>query len=349
MSRRTHLLLPALWLVGLYLGAIGAGFFAPFDYAEQNRAVPFAPPTRLHLVDPQGRIHARPFVCQLSPRPDFASYSEDCSHRFPLDFLVTGAPYRFLGLFESRRHLFGVTAPGAIYLMGTDDFGRDQFARFLYGARTSLFSGLLACAICLTLGVLLGTLAGYYRGPTDICVSGASDFCLALPWLYLLIAARALLPLNAAPSTALVIVTVIIGVVGWAQPARLIRSAVLTATEREYVAMSRSFGRSDLQVLRAHIAPQIGPVVGTQAFLLIPRFVLAEAVLSFLGLGINEPAPSWGTMLGRLQDYSVLTSYWWMFIPVFLLVPTFLSFGALASLIKAKPDADSLGRYSHAI
>jgi peptide/nickel transport system permease protein len=217
--------------------------------------------------------------------------------------------------------------------MGSDDFGRDQFTRFLYGARVSLLSGLLACVISLVLGILFGALAGYYRGWADSWIMGAADLSLALPWLYLLFAARALLPLSAGPSTAFLMVVAIVGVVGWARPARLVRNTVLTIAEREYVLLSKSFGRSDLSVFLTHIMPQIRSVVVTQALLLIPRYVLAEVVLSFLGLGVNQPAASWGNMIKPLQQYSVATSYWWMFLPVSLLVPTFLSYLGISKML----------------
>lgn len=326
MNRPIRLVLAALWLATLHIGAIGAGFFAPGDYAEQNRSFPFGPPTRLHFVDPAGRFHARPFVCRWSARPGTVAYSEECDHPFPLQFFVTGARYRLFGMVQSHRHLFGVASPAHIYLMGTDDFGRDQFSRFLYGARLSLFSGLLACAISLTLGIVFGTLAGYYRRSADSVIMGAAELSLALPWLYLLLVVRALLPLSTSPSAVFLTVVAIIGIVGWARPARLIRNTVLTAAEREYVLLAKGFGGSDIHVLLTHIMPQIRPVAMTQAPLLIARYILAEVVLSFLGLGVDEPTASWGTLLKSVQQYSILSSYWWMCLPASLLLPTFMSY-----------------------
>jgi peptide/nickel transport system permease protein len=330
VSRPIRLVLAALWLAVLHIGAIGAGFFAPSDYAEQNRALPFAPPTRLHFVDPAGRFHVRPFVCRWSQDAATALYSEDCEHLSPLQFFVTGSRYHLLGMVASHRHLFGVATPARVYLMGTDDFGRDQFSRFLYGARLSLFAGLFACVISLSLGVIFGTLAGYYRGSADSVIMGAAELSLALPWLYLLLVVRALQPLNTSPSTVFLTVVAIIGIVGWARPARLIRGTVLTAAEREYVLLAKSFGGSDLHVLLTHIMPQIRTVVMTQVPLLIARYIMAEVVLSFLGLGVDEPIASWGTLLKSVQQYSILSSYWWMCLPASLLLPTFMSYMAIS-------------------
>jgi peptide/nickel transport system permease protein len=210
--------------------------------------------------------------------------------------------------------------------MGTDDFGRDQFTRFLYGAQLSLFSGFLAGAISLALGITFGTLAGYYRGWADNTIMGAAELSLALPWLYLLLVIRALLPLSTPSPAVFLAVVTMIGIVGWAQPARLIRNTALTAAEREYVLLAKSFGGSDLNVLFTHIMPQIRPVAITQASLLIARYILAEAVLAFLGLGVDEPTASWGNLLKPVQQYSILSSYWWMFLPALLLLPTFMSY-----------------------
>ena len=329
MSR--GILVPTVWLALLHVAVIGADFFAPYDYTLQNRSMPFAPPTRVHFVDPDSRFPSRPFVCQWTPATGGATYVEDCGRKFPIHFLVTGSPYHVASLLEFRRRLFGVQTPGVVYLMGSDDYGRDQLSRFLHGGRVSLFAGLLACGISLGIGLLLGAAAGFYRGRLDGLIMGAAELSLALPWLYLLLAARAILPLNTDPSSAFLLIVALVGIVGWARPARLIRGTVLSAREREYVVVSRGLGASDWHLLRRHVLPQLRGLLVTQASLLIPRYILAEVTLSFLGLGVNEPAASWGNMLSILQRYHVLVSYNWMFFPALLLVPTFLSYLALTA------------------
>ena len=132
------------------------------------------------------------------------------------------------------------------------------------------------------------------------------ELFLALPWLYLLLGARAALPLNLSPRDAFLAIVIVLGVIGWARPARLVRGVVLTAKEREYVIAARGFGASDVYLLRRHVLPQTRGLVLTQAALLIPHYILAEITMSFLGLGVNEPGTSWGAMLSRLQQYHVL-------------------------------------------
>jgi peptide/nickel transport system permease protein len=341
---RSRVLIPLLWLAVLHIAVIGADFFSPYEYTLQNRSVPFAPPTLLHFVDSHGLFHLRPFVCRNMLEPgNFVQYREDCSVRFPVQFFVWAARYSFAGILESRLHCFGVDERASLFLMGTDEYGRDQFSRFLHGGRVSLLAGVAASVISLSLGVLLGATAGFYGKWTDEAIMWLAELFLALPWLYLLFAVRAFLPLHIEPSTAFLLIVGLIGVVGWARPARLIRGAVLSAKEREYVLAARGFGASDAYILRRHVLPQTTAIVVTQASLLIPRYILAEVTLSFLGLGVNEPAPSWGGMLSTVQQYHVLVSYWWMYIPAFILVPTFLSYLALSSAIQMRSSV-SYGR-----
>jgi peptide/nickel transport system permease protein len=312
-----------------------AGFFAPYDPEIQNRELPFVPPTRIHWVDTQGRLHLRPFVYRVVARPgSLAAYEEDQHTTCPIRFFVPGVRYKIAGLSLSRRHLFGVEEPARIFIMGTDAYGRDQFSRLLYGGRISLSGGLLAASLSLGLGLLLGAVAGFYRGWLDDATMRAAELFLALPWLYLLFAVRAFLPLHISPAQAFLLLISVVGVIGWARPARLVRGVVLTARERAYVLAARGFGASDFYVLRRHILPQTSSVLLTQAALLIPQYILAEVILSFLGLGVSEPSASWGTMLAGLQQYHVLASYWWMFLPGLVLIPIFVAYYTLADALR---------------
>ena len=141
-----------------------AGFVAPYDFAAQNREQPFAAPTRLHFFDAGGRLHLRPFVRESD---DLSTSSMQTEHAYELHFFVRGVPYKIAGLFVSNRHLFGVDEPGKIFLLGTDAYGRDQFSRFLYGGQISLLAGLLAAAVSVFLGMVIGAIAGFYGGWID--------------------------------------------------------------------------------------------------------------------------------------------------------------------------------------
>ncbi|HEV2197464.1 MAG TPA: ABC transporter permease [Candidatus Acidoferrum sp.] len=318
-------------LLALHAIVIFAGFLAPYDPTEQERKSPYAPPMLVHFVDAQGHFHARPFAYSLKLREGaFDQYEEDTARPLPLRFFVQGARYRLLGLVPLRLHLFGA-GDERIYLLGSDSYGRDQLSRFLYGGQVSLCAGLLGAGITLLLGLSAGALAGYYGGWRDDLLMRLAELFLALPWLYLLFALRAFLPLAVSPLQAFFLIILVLGVVGWARPARLVRGVVLSAKERDFVRAARGFGATSGYLLRRHILPEASSVLLTQAAILVPQFVLAEMTLSFLGLGVPEPVPSWGNLLSSLQQYSVVVSYWWMYLPALIMLPFFLGYLGLGS------------------
>jgi peptide/nickel transport system permease protein len=321
-----------------------AGFFAPYDPTAQDRDRPYAPPMRVHWIDSHAHFHARPFVYTQQLREGtFDEYISDTSQPIPLKFFVSGARYKLFGLIPAIIHFFGAENDGApVFLLGTDAFGRDLLSRTLYGGQISLLAGLLATALALSFGLLIGSLAGFFGGWADDILMRAAELFLALPWLYLLFAIRAFLPLAVSPLQAFFLIVILIGTVGWARPARLIRGVVLSAKERDYVRAARGFGASNIYLLRRHILPQTWSVILTQAAILVPQYVLAEVTLSFLGLGVPEPAPSWGNILSSLQQYSVLSSYRWMFLPSVAIVCFFFGYLALASALQDVADKSKI-------
>jgi peptide/nickel transport system permease protein len=167
------------------------------------------------------------------------------------------------------------------------------------------------------------------------------ELFLALPWLYLLFAIRAFLPLHISPIRTFFLILAVIGMVGWARPARLIRGVALSGRERGYVLAARTFGGSGFYLMRRHLLPQAYSMLLTQAALLIPQYILAEVTLSFLGLGVGEPVPSWGNMLATLQQYDVLVSYWWMWAPGLVLIPVFLIYQLLGNALQESADCSA--------
>ena len=333
MMQRRQILRWLLVLAALHATVACAGFFAPYDPVEQDRERPYSPPTSVHFVDVNGYPHLRPFFYAARLREgSFDQFEEDAGKAVPMRFFTTGARYRLLGFLPCRVHLFG--AEGArLYLLGSDGLGRDQFSRILNGGQVSLLSGLLGAGITILLGAIIGTVAGFYGGWRDTLLTRLAELFLALPWLYLLFALRAFLPLTVSPLKAFLLVIVVLAAVGWARPARLVRSVVLSVKERDFVRAARGFGAGNGYLLRRHIVPEASSVLLTQAAILIPQFVLAEMTLSFLGLGIPEPAPSWGNLLTSLQQYSVLVSYWWMYLPAVAIVPFFVGYQGLANAL----------------
>ena len=325
MLNRRKILVIAVAFACLHCGILFAGFFAPYFPGEQHRQYAYAPPTRLHFTDSQGHFHTRPFVYRsISVEGDGFQYKEDRSSEYPVRFLTRGA---------DGVHLFAVSSPANLFLLGTDGYGRDIFSRILFGGRTSLLAAAVATLLSLLIGAVLGGIAGQFGGAVDSLVMRGSELILALPWIYLLLAIRASLPLHLEPAKTFFLLSAVIGVMGWARPARLIRSAVLSAKERPFVTAARGFGASEWYVLWRHVLPQTLGIVTAQAVTLIPQFVAAEATLSFLGLGIGEPIPSWGNMLSAFQQFQTVSPYWWMGFPLVALVMVSLTYFVLADAL----------------
>jgi peptide/nickel transport system permease protein len=343
VTKRRELAKWLLGLVALHCVIACAGFFAPYDPVTQDREHPYAPPIRLHFLDTQGRVHMRPFFYLLRIREgSFDQYQEDTEQPIPVKFFVDGARYKLLGWIPSRLHLFGVD-DARVYLLGTDGYGRDQLARILYGGQVSLLAGWLGAGITLSLGLGVGAVAGYYGGWRDEILMRLAELFLALPWLYLLFGLRAFLPLSVSPLEAFLLIVVVSGTLGWARPARLVRGVVLSAKQRDFVQAARGFGASDTYLFRRHILPETSSLLLTQATILVPQYVLAEMTLSFLGLGVPEPVASWGNLLANLQQYSVLMSYWWMYLPALAMVPFFMTYLGLASALQERSDFSKIG------
>ena len=328
MRTRTRVLIALV--IALHGILLFAGFIAPCDPTAQNRMLPYAPPTHLHLRGTDG-WHVQPFVYRSIAGPD--GFDEERSQAFPIRFLVRGPSYRVLGIIPSTRHLFGVDDPAQIALLGTDGFGRDELSRVLYGGQISVAAGIAATLIALSTGTLVGLLAGFYGGWIDESLMAGSELFLSLPWLYFLLGVRAFLPLHLSPIRTFFLLTAVIGLIGWARPARLVRGIVLSVRSRNFVLAAQGFGGSDLCVIRRHIFPEVWTVLLTQAALLVPRYIAAEVTLSFFGLGVSEPASSWGNMLSTLQQYSVLVSYTWLLAPIGALVITSVIYALLADTL----------------
>jgi peptide/nickel transport system permease protein len=326
-----------------YVIAVLASFIAPYDASEQSRQQPLAPPTPIRFRDAEGRWHARPFIYKLRLADPLArTYNEDTAARFPLTLLPRGHVYKLFGLFPTDRHLFGV-APDArqnsdpsqntdaaskgnapaqrIHLLGTDEFGRDRLSRLLMASRFSLAVGPLGTLLAGVLGVFLGCVSGYAGRRVDALLMRAADAMLALPDLVLILAARAAFPLVLPPPRAGLLLVAIFIAIGWAEMARLARGLVLGLREREFVLAAVSLGLSETRILFRHILPNASRPLVVQLSLMLPAFLLAETALSFLGVGVQEPAASWGNMLVAAGNLTLLRQQ-----PLVLLSPAFAIF-----------------------
>lgn len=209
-------------------------------------------------------------------------------------------------------------APGCsepCFLLGTDDLGRDVLSRTLHGGRLTLFSAAGASIVAVLAGGLLGGAAGYFGGWIDALLTKPVDLLATLPWLYLLLAIRGVLPLSLPGEWAVPLVMGVLGIAGTGVPFRQARLQVLAAGRSDPVAAAEGLGARPWYLLRAHLIPAAAPALRATWASLFPAFVIAEVSLSFFGLGAGEPAVSWGSVLAELRRYPVLVSEWWLFAP----------------------------------
>jgi peptide/nickel transport system permease protein len=295
---------------------------------------------RIRFRTAEGRFSLRPLVylTQRTRDENFRSRDlPDATQPRPLKFFTRGDSYNLFGFIPSNIHLFGVD-DGYVYILGTDQQGRDYFSRLLYGSQISLSVGLLAITITFTLGMLVGGASGYYGGRVDNLTMRGCEVLMSVPDFYLLLALAAALPADMNPIVVYVLITAILAFVGWAGMARIIRGMTLSVREREYVEAARAMGQSDFQIIRRHILPSTFTYAIVAATMSVPGYILGEAGLSFLGLGIRDPMASWGNMLSAAQDLTTLEERQWILAPGFVIALTTLAFNFLGDGLRDALD-----------
>jgi len=210
--------------------------------------------------------------------------------------------------------------PSLRFPLGTDELGRDRFARLLYGTRVSLLLAPAAAFLATAIAALVGGSAAFLGGRWEQSVTAGIDLFLSLPWLFLLLAVRALLPLNTSPITSVTITFLLLGCLGWATPARIIRAGTRTLVNSDYLLQAKASGISPFRLFWRHLLPNLRPILLAQFWISVPVFILSEANLGLLGLGVSEPLPSWGAMLRELENYTAVLHSPWMLVPAALLV-----------------------------
>lgn len=315
LTRHRLAVISAVVLGILYLTAIFAPFVAPYalDFADRGKF--WHPPVRIHFRDGAG-FSLRPFVYDYQMAdPAFRKYAEDTTKRYYIRLLARGEPYRLLWLIPTNIHLLGVDEPARIFLLGSDQFGRDYFSRLMFGGRVSLFIGILAISISIPIGLLVGGISGYYGGRVDNLLMRIAEVVIAFPAFYLLIALAGILPPTLPSTTRFFMIIAILSFIGWAGLARIIRGMVLSLKTQEFVLAAKALGASDLLIIVRHVLPNTVSFVIVVATLSIPGAILAESGLSFIGLGIQEPMSSWGRLLQPALSIPNLTQYPWVLIP----------------------------------
>jgi len=321
----------------LYAIALFAPFLAPYGYSSQDPLASYHSPMRLHFTPWPTVYGTRLVINEYHER----TFPEDRSRPHRLRFFVRGEPYRLFGLIPANRHLFGIAGAERVYLLGTDKFGRDSLSRLLYASQISLSVGLIGVVITFTLGMLVGGASGFYGGLIDDVIMRLCEIVMSVPDFYLLLALAAILPPNLHPALVFILIVSILSLVGWAGMARVIRGMVLSVREREYVEAARALGVSDAKIIVRHILPSTFTYAIVAATLTVPAYMLAEAGLSFLGLGIRDPVPSWGNMLNAAQDLSTFEQHLWILMPGVMIFVSTLSFNLFGDGLRDALDPRS--------
>jgi peptide/nickel transport system permease protein len=317
-------------LVLLYTVMIFAEFFAPYP-----QGLSFADKT---YHPPNGRFYEGQFQAQEWRVTNTVNwkYVRVRGLYSKIHFFGRGEPYRLFGLIPADRHLF-TTEPGAypFFLMGADNLGRDLFSRIVYGSRISLTIGFIATAISLFLAVLLGGLSGYFGGATDWTIMRFSEFFMLIPGLYLILFLRSLLSSNMDSGQSYMMITIILSLVGWPGSTRTIRGMVHAIKREEFVLNAQLEMIKTPVIILSHIIPQIASLLIVSIALSIPGFIMTETTLSYLGLGIVDPAVSWGSLIKRdISTITNLRSYPWLLSPVWFLLGVTLAFNFLGDCLR---------------
>jgi len=334
LSYKPVALISCIVLILLYLMMIFAEFIAPYDPNTSVADYSFHPPAVSWYSPDLGfgpQVQERTVIKQIN-----WEYVRLKGQNHRVKFFVKGEPYRLWNLIPMKRHLFGLSGTDyPIFLMGSDNLGRDLFSRILYGSRISLTIGFIGVIISMTLAISLGGLAGFYGGKVDWLIMRFSEFFILIPGLYLILFLRSILSRNMTSGQSYMVIVVILSFVGWPGSARLIRGLVHSIKREDFISNAVLEGIPTLKIIFSQIIPQMSSILIVSIALAIPGFIMGETVLSYLGLGIVDPAVSWGSLINReISTLSNLRNFPWFLIPGLFLLITTLAFNFMGDLLR---------------
>jgi peptide/nickel transport system permease protein len=346
--RRHRLALIGVFVLAImYVVAIFAAVFATYGATERFGGLEMAPPTRIHIFD-EGRTLRRPFIYRFDQTFNMDTlrreFVEDTSERYPIYFFVETEPHKLLGLIKISFRLFGTGADEApLLLFGADHLARDVYSRTIYGASISLFIGFTGVIVTFLIGISLGGIAGFFGGIADEIVMRTIDFMLSIPSIPLWMALAAAIPREWTVIQIYFAITVILSIIGWGGLARVVRGKLLALREEDFVMAANLYGASSSRLIFRHLVPNFTSYLLVYVTIAVPSTILGETALSFLGLGIQPPAVSWGTLLQDAQNLTVVAQRPWQLIPGAFVVVTVLMFNFVGDGLRDAADPYARG------
>ncbi|MBL6456604.1 ABC transporter permease [Belnapia sp. T6] len=341
--RRHKLALVSLVVVALFYGvAAFADFLAISDPHATDARRSFIPPQGIHLFDEGGfNPHVYGLKGVRDPRTFKLAYTPDPARKLPVRLFARGYSYHLFGLFETDIHLLGIEGGGrsdGIFLLGTDQLGRDLFSRMMVATRISLFIGLAGVTVSLLLGVILGGISGLYGGWVDTLIQRLIEVLRSIPTIPLWMGLAAALPNTWSVTQVYLAITVIISLIGWTELARVVRGRFLALREEDFVVAAELAGASQMRIILRHMLPSFASHVIAAVSLALPAMIVSETSLSFLGLGLRPPAISWGILLQDAQNIQVLAGAPWLLSAAVPVTVVILAFNFLGDGLRDAAD-----------
>ncbi|WP_299728281.1 ABC transporter permease [Devosia sp.] len=331
--KQHKLALVGLWIVAaFYLVALLAEFLAPVEPGAYNPRYTYAPPQAIQFIssNEDGSWAFGPYVngykSTIDKKAMRRTFAIDPEVKIPLQFFAPSEPYKLAGFIPLSVKLFGVSDPKTpLYILGADRLGRDLLSRLIHGTRISLSIGLAGVTLSLFFGIIIGGFSGYYGGWFDSVVMRVIEFIRSMPTIPLWLGLAAALPKDWSAIQTYFAITVILSLIGWTELARVVRGRFLSLRTEDFVTAAQLDGASDWRIITRHMVPSFMSHIIAAATLAVPGMILAETALSFLGLGLQAPIVSWGTLLQDAQNIRTLATAPWLLTPGICVVVIILS------------------------